>query len=87
MILIKRAIKPDRFGLSFMTHAPAYFIVDKSARTVGTTSILRAITNPTFFQDPEFDFTNPIRYDTVILADEPVINLQVIQELYPELLL
>lgn len=87
MILIKRTIKPNRSGLSFTTHAPSYFIVDKSSRTVGASSILRAITNPTFFQDPKFDFTNPNRYETVILADEPVINLQVIQELYPELLL
>ena len=92
MILIKRTIKPKLPGLdkvlrTFMTNTPSYFIVSDTLRTVGTTSILRAVTNPEFFSDPHFNFTNPDRYETIILADEPIINLQVIQDLYPELLL
>lgn len=92
MILIKRAIKPKLPGLdkalrTFMTNAPTYFVVNGTLRTVGTSSILRAVTNPEFFSDPHFKFTDPDRYETVILADEPIINLQVIQDLYPELIL
>lgn len=92
MILIKRTIKPKLPGLdkvlrTFMTNTPSYFIVSDTLRTVGTTSILRAVTNPEFFLDANFKFTDPDRYETVILADEPIINLQVIQDLYPELLL
>lgn len=92
MILIKRTIKPKLPGLdqvlrTFIKHSPTYFIVSDTLRTVGSSSILRAVTNPEFFHDPNFNFTNADRYETVILADEPIINLQVIQELYPELLL
>ena len=92
MILIKRTIKPklpglDRIFHTFIKHSPTYFIVSDTLRTVGSSSILRAVTNPEFFHDPNFNFTNVDRYETVILADEPIINLQVIQELYPELLL
>ena len=92
MILIKRTIKSKLPGLdkvlrTFMTSTSSYFIVSDTLRTVGTSSILRAVTNPEFFSDPYFNFTDPDRYETVILADEPIINLQVIQDLYPELLL
>lgn len=92
MMLIKRTIKPKLPGLdavlrTFMTNAPTYFIVNGTLRTVGTTSILRAVTNPEFFSDPHFNYTNTDRYETIILADEPIINLQVIQDLYPELIL
>lgn len=92
MILIKRTIKSKRPGLdavlrTFMNHTPTYFIVSDTLRTSSATSILRAVTNPEFFSDPKFSAIDPDRYDTEILADEPIINLQVIQDLYPELLL
>lgn len=70
-----------------MTNTPSYFVVNGTLRTVGAASILRAVTNPEFFSDPKFSAIDPDRYDVEILADEPIINLQVIQDLYPELLL
>lgn len=92
MILIKRTIKSKLPGLdnvlrTFIKYNATYFIVNGTLRTVGTTSILRAVTNPKFLSDPSFIYANTDRYETIILADEPTINLQVIQDLYPELLL